>query len=93
MCLFHLTRTSILGHPEPHEYILHRLVRNRNFRTPEISVLEFCPSQNALSDYAASNALGAQLAYPGRQTIATCGDGGFTMLALGDRYGAGGWTW
>jgi pyruvate dehydrogenase (quinone) len=30
------------------------------------------------------NAFGAQLAYPGRQTIALCGDGGFTMLALGD---------
>jgi pyruvate dehydrogenase (quinone) len=26
----------------------------------------------------------AQLAYPGRQTIALCGDGGFTMLGLGD---------
>jgi pyruvate dehydrogenase (quinone) len=33
---------------------------------------------------AAPNAFGAQLAYPGRQTIAVCGDGGFTMLALGD---------
>ena len=33
---------------------------------------------------AAPNAFGAQLAYPGRQTIAICGDGGFTMLALGD---------
>jgi pyruvate dehydrogenase (quinone) len=33
---------------------------------------------------AAPNALGAQLAYPGRQTIALCGDGGFTMLGLGD---------
>lgn len=32
---------------------------------------------------AAPNAFGAQLAYPGRQTIALCGDGGFTML-LGD---------
>jgi pyruvate dehydrogenase (quinone) len=32
----------------------------------------------------APNAFGAQLAYPGRQTIALCGDGGFTMLALGD---------
>jgi pyruvate dehydrogenase (quinone) len=30
------------------------------------------------------NAFGAQLAFPGRQTIALCGDGGFTMLALGD---------
>jgi pyruvate dehydrogenase (quinone) len=30
---------------------------------------------------AAPNAFGAQLAYPGRQTIALCGDGGFTMLA------------
>jgi pyruvate dehydrogenase (quinone) len=33
---------------------------------------------------AAPNAFGAQLAYPGRQTIALCGDGAFTMLALGD---------
>ena len=33
---------------------------------------------------AAPNAFGAQLAYPGRQMIALCGDGGFTMLALGD---------
>jgi len=33
---------------------------------------------------AAPNAFGAQLSYPGRQTIALCGDGGFTMLALGD---------
>ena len=33
---------------------------------------------------AAANAFGAQLAYPGRQTIAVCGDGGFTMLGLGD---------
>jgi pyruvate dehydrogenase (quinone) len=33
---------------------------------------------------AAPNAFGAQPAYPGRQTIALCGDGGFTMLALGD---------
>ena len=33
---------------------------------------------------AAPNAFGAQLAYPGRQSIAICGDGGFTMLALGD---------
>jgi pyruvate dehydrogenase (quinone) len=33
---------------------------------------------------AAPNAFGAQLAYPGRQTIALCGDGGFTVLALGD---------
>src|SRR6201981_2305255 len=33
---------------------------------------------------AAPNAFGAQLAYPGRQTIALCGDGGFTMLSLGD---------
>lgn len=31
-----------------------------------------------------ANAFGAQLAFPGRQTIALCGDGGFTMLALGD---------
>jgi pyruvate dehydrogenase (quinone) len=33
---------------------------------------------------AAPNAFGAQLAYPGRQTIALCGDGGYAMLALGD---------
>ena len=33
---------------------------------------------------ASPNAFGAQLAYPGRQTIALCGDGGFTMLAFGD---------
>jgi pyruvate dehydrogenase (quinone) len=33
---------------------------------------------------AAPNAFGAQLTYPGRQTIALCGDGGFTMLGLGD---------
>lgn len=33
---------------------------------------------------AAPNAFGAQLAFPGRQTIALSGDGGFTMLALGD---------
>ncbi len=33
---------------------------------------------------AAPNAFGAQLAYPGRQTIALCGDGGFTMLNMGD---------
>ncbi|HUO35831.1 MAG TPA: thiamine pyrophosphate-dependent enzyme [Candidatus Acidoferrum sp.] len=33
---------------------------------------------------AVPNAFGAQLAYPGRQAIALCGDGGFTMLALGD---------
>src|ERR1700723_2912742 len=33
---------------------------------------------------AAPNAFGAQLAYPGRQTFALCGDGGFTMLGLGD---------
>jgi pyruvate dehydrogenase (quinone) len=33
---------------------------------------------------AGPNAFGAQLAYPGRQTIALCGDGGFTMLDLGD---------
>jgi pyruvate dehydrogenase (quinone) len=33
---------------------------------------------------AGPNAFGAQLAFPGRQTIALCGDGGFTMLGLGD---------
>jgi pyruvate dehydrogenase (quinone) len=33
---------------------------------------------------AVPNAFGAQLAFAGRQTIALCGDGGFTMLALGD---------
>src|ERR1700728_3827360 len=33
---------------------------------------------------AAPNAFGAQWAYPGRQTIAICGDGGFAMLGMGD---------
>ena len=33
---------------------------------------------------ATGNAFGSQLAYPGRQTIAICGDGSFTMLGLGD---------
>src|SRR5260370_9092348 len=33
---------------------------------------------------ASPNAFGAELASPGRQTIALCGDGGFTMLGLGD---------
>lgn len=33
---------------------------------------------------AAPNAMGAQCAAPGRQTIALSGDGGFTMLGLGD---------
>src|ERR1700723_737069 len=33
---------------------------------------------------AAPNAFGPALAYPGRQAIAMCGDGGFTMLGLGD---------
>jgi pyruvate dehydrogenase (quinone) len=33
---------------------------------------------------AAPNAMGAQLAHPRRQTIALSGDGGFTMLGLGD---------
>jgi len=33
---------------------------------------------------AAPDAFGAQLAYPGCQTIALTGDGGFTMLGLGD---------
>jgi pyruvate dehydrogenase (quinone) len=33
---------------------------------------------------ASPNAFGAQLAYPGRHSIAISGDGGFTMLALGD---------
>jgi pyruvate dehydrogenase (quinone) len=33
---------------------------------------------------AAPNAFGAQLAVPGRQTIALCGDGGFTMQCMGD---------
>ncbi|MDR1186905.1 MAG: ubiquinone-dependent pyruvate dehydrogenase [Bifidobacteriaceae bacterium] len=42
---------------------------------------------------AAPYAFGAALAMPGRQAIAMCGDGGFTMLGLGDlitqvRYGA-----
>jgi pyruvate dehydrogenase (quinone) len=33
---------------------------------------------------AAPNAFGSALAYPGRQCIALCGDGGFTMLGMGD---------
>jgi pyruvate dehydrogenase (quinone) len=33
---------------------------------------------------AAPNAFGAQSAYPGRQTIALCGDGGYSMLGFGD---------
>jgi pyruvate dehydrogenase (quinone) len=33
---------------------------------------------------AAPYAFGAALAFPGRQAIALCGDGGFTMLGLGD---------
>jgi pyruvate dehydrogenase (quinone) len=33
---------------------------------------------------AAPNAMGAQMASPGRQTIALSGDGGFTMIGLGD---------
>lgn len=33
---------------------------------------------------AAPDVFGTQLAYPGRQTIAFCGDGGFTRLGLGD---------
>ena len=33
---------------------------------------------------ASPNAFGAQLAFPGRQSIALCGDGGFTMLGMGD---------
>jgi pyruvate dehydrogenase (quinone) len=33
---------------------------------------------------AGPNAFGAQLAFPGRQTIALSGDGAFTMLGLGD---------
>ncbi len=39
---------------------------------------------------AAANAFGAQLAYPGRQTIAICGDGGFTMLGDGRPVDPGG---
>ncbi len=33
---------------------------------------------------AAPYAFGSALAYPGRQCIALCGDGGFTMLGMGD---------
>jgi pyruvate dehydrogenase (quinone) len=33
---------------------------------------------------ASPNAFGAKLAFPDRQAIALCGDGGFTMLGLGD---------
>ena len=37
---------------------------------------------------AAPNGFGAQLAYPGRQTIALCGDGGFTMPSIAPRMAA-----
>ncbi|NUR26202.1 MAG: thiamine pyrophosphate-binding protein [Catenulispora sp.] len=33
---------------------------------------------------ASPNAFGAKMAFPDRQAIALCGDGGFTMLGLGD---------
>ena len=33
---------------------------------------------------ASPNAFGAALAFPGRQAIALCGDGGFSMLGMGD---------
>ena len=33
---------------------------------------------------ASPNAFGAALAFPGRQVVAMCGDGGYTMLAMGD---------
>lgn len=33
---------------------------------------------------ASPNGFGAAKAFPGRQVVAMCGDGGFTMLALGD---------
>ncbi len=33
---------------------------------------------------ASPNAFGAALSFPGRQAIALCGDGSFTMLGLGD---------
>ena len=33
---------------------------------------------------ASPNAFGAALSFPGRQAVALCGDGGFTMLGLGD---------
>ncbi|MFV0260218.1 MAG: thiamine pyrophosphate-dependent enzyme [Acidimicrobiales bacterium] len=33
---------------------------------------------------ASPNAFGAAKAYPGRQVVAMCGDGGFSMLAFGD---------
>ena len=33
---------------------------------------------------ASPNTFGAALSFPGRQAIALCGDGGFTMLGLGD---------
>ncbi len=33
---------------------------------------------------ASPNAFGASKAYPGRQVVALCGDGGFSMLAFGD---------
>ncbi|MBX3314866.1 MAG: thiamine pyrophosphate-binding protein [Actinobacteria bacterium] len=33
---------------------------------------------------ASPNAFGASLAHPGRQVVAMCGDGGFSMLGIGD---------
>ena len=61
----------------------------RSFGWPDTSRAAEIAGSSARSPWAsmanaAPNAFGAQLAYPGRQTIAICGDGGFTMLGLGD---------
>ncbi len=44
----------------------------------------FAPAALYTMASASPNAFGAQLAFPGRQTIALCGDGGFTVLGMGD---------
>lgn len=54
-------------------------------------LIEYGPNRRLFGSFswasmanASPHAFGAQTAFPGRQTIALCGDGGFTMLALGD---------
>jgi pyruvate dehydrogenase (quinone) len=63
----------------------HELLQHYVEKGPGIKPIrpEFSFSWASMAN-AAPNAFGAQLAYPGRQTIALCGDGGFTMLGLGD---------
>lgn len=53
--------------------------------------LRTSPERRILASYswasmatASPKAFGAALSYPGRQTIALCGDGGFSMLGIGD---------